>query len=207
MISCADLSLALCANENKSPSSIAIWLFKDSTIPCSPPFSSLNIPHLSSWATLPVNGCLTFLTTRPQPCSSLSLCVHLQGFPSASTVKNPPANAGDTRDPSLISGSGRSPREGPGNPLQYSCLENPMEKSRTQKELSMHSLHLQPLELDLDLPSMLRSIPPSCSFHLTLDYDLSCPSSLIRIFDCFSFQSMLPILIPSCLSLLCRLCL
>ena len=39
----------------------------------------------------------------------------------AQTVKNPPANAGDV---SLILGSGRSPGEGHGNPLQYSCLEN-----------------------------------------------------------------------------------
>ena len=42
-------------------------------------------------------------------------------------VKNPPADAGDTRDSSLIPGSGRSPGEGNGNPLQYSCLENPMD--------------------------------------------------------------------------------
>ena len=39
-------------------------------------------------------------------------------------VKNPPANAGDTRDVGLISESGKSPGEGNGNPLQYSCLEN-----------------------------------------------------------------------------------
>ena len=40
-------------------------------------------------------------------------------------VKNPLANAGDTRDMSSISGLGRSPGGGNGNPLQYSCLENP----------------------------------------------------------------------------------
>ena len=40
-------------------------------------------------------------------------------------VKNPLANAGDIRDVGSIPGSGRSPREGRGNPLQYSCLENP----------------------------------------------------------------------------------
>ena len=40
-------------------------------------------------------------------------------------VKNLPANAGDTRDMGLIPGLGRSPGEGNGNPLQYSCLENP----------------------------------------------------------------------------------
>ena len=40
-------------------------------------------------------------------------------------VKNPPANAGDVGS---IPGSVRSPVEGNGNPLQYSCLENPMDK-------------------------------------------------------------------------------
>ena len=43
-------------------------------------------------------------------------------------VKNPPANAGDKRDAGLIPGSGRSPREGKGNPLQYSCWENSMDR-------------------------------------------------------------------------------
>ena len=41
-------------------------------------------------------------------------------------VKNLPANAGDVRDLGSIHGSGRSPGGGHGNPLQYSCLENPM---------------------------------------------------------------------------------
>ena len=44
-------------------------------------------------------------------------------------VKNSPANAGDARATGLIPGSVRSPRGGNGNPLQYSCLENPMERS------------------------------------------------------------------------------
>ena len=43
-------------------------------------------------------------------------------------VKNPPANAGDVRDSGLILGSGRSPGEGNGNPFQYSCLGNPMDR-------------------------------------------------------------------------------
>ena len=43
-------------------------------------------------------------------------------------VKNPPANAGDVRDLSLIPGSEDSPGGGHGNPLQYSCLENPMDR-------------------------------------------------------------------------------
>ena len=46
-----------------------------------------------------------------------------QGFPGGSVVKNLPAIAGDTGS---VSESGRSPGEGNDNPLQYSCLENPM---------------------------------------------------------------------------------
>ena len=42
-------------------------------------------------------------------------------------VKNAPANAGDTRDADSIPGLGRSPAVGNGNPLQYSCLDNPMD--------------------------------------------------------------------------------
>ena len=42
-------------------------------------------------------------------------------------VKSLPANAGNIRDVGLIPGSGRSPGEGNGTPLQYSCLENPMD--------------------------------------------------------------------------------
>ena len=47
------------------------------------------------------------------------------GFPGSSVVKNPPANAGDVDS---MPGSGRAPGEGKGNPLQYSCLGNPMER-------------------------------------------------------------------------------
>ena len=43
-------------------------------------------------------------------------------FPGDSVVKNPPANTGDSRDAGWIPGVGRSPGEGNGNPLQYSCL-------------------------------------------------------------------------------------
>ena len=42
-------------------------------------------------------------------------------------VKNPLANAGDIRDDDWIPGSGLSPGRGKGNPLQYSCLENPLD--------------------------------------------------------------------------------
>ena len=61
-------------------------------------------------------------------------------------IKNPPANAGDL---SSIPGSGRSPEEGNGNPLQYSYLENSMDRgarwatiqevTKSQMQLSMHA--------------------------------------------------------------------
>ena len=47
-------------------------------------------------------------------------------------VKNLPANVGDTRDVGWIPGSGRSPEEGNGDPLQYSCLENSMDRGAWQ---------------------------------------------------------------------------
>ena len=48
------------------------------------------------------------------------------GGTSGKEKKNPPANTGDIGEEGLIPGSGRSPRGENGNPLQYSCLENPM---------------------------------------------------------------------------------
>ena len=69
-------------------------------------------------------------------------------------VKNQLTNVGDAGDAGLISGSGRSPGEGNGNPLQYSCLGNPMDRGawwatvhRVEKESDKteHSLLLQKL--------------------------------------------------------------
>ena len=51
------------------------------------------------------------------------------GFPGGSVVKKLPANAGDTGS---ISGLGKSPGEGNGNPFQYACLENPMDRGAWQ---------------------------------------------------------------------------
>ena len=50
------------------------------------------------------------------------------GFPGASVVKNPPVNAGDTGHAGLIPGLGRCLGGGHGSPLQYSCLENPIDR-------------------------------------------------------------------------------
>ena len=52
------------------------------------------------------------------------------GFSGGSVVKNPPANAGDAGN--YIPGLGQSPEEGNGNPLQYSCLESPMDRGAWQ---------------------------------------------------------------------------
>ena len=49
-------------------------------------------------------------------------------FPGGVVVKNPFANAGDTRDSGPIPGLGRSPGDGNGNPLQYPCLGNSMDR-------------------------------------------------------------------------------
>ena len=63
-------------------------------------------------------------------------------------VKNLPANAGDIRDVGLIPGSGRSPGGGHGNPLQYSCLENPMDRGAGQATVGLqrvdHDLAYKP---------------------------------------------------------------
>ena len=71
------------------------------------------------------------------------------GFPRGSVVKNPPTNARVTGDVGSIPGSGRSPGAGNGNPLQYSCLENLMDRgtwwasvhlvAKNQTRLCMHA--------------------------------------------------------------------
>ena len=55
-------------------------------------------------------------------------CEKRHSLKVAQMVKNPPANAENTGDPGSIPGLGRSPGGGHGNPLQYSCLENPMDR-------------------------------------------------------------------------------
>ena len=59
--------------------------------------------------------------------SHKALC-NLPGFPDGSVVKNLPANAGDVRDLGSVSEMGRAPGGREGNPLQYSCLGNPMDR-------------------------------------------------------------------------------
>ena len=56
----------------------------------------------------------------------------MEGFPGSLVVKNPPANAGDKKDVGSVPELGRSPGERNGNPFQYSCLENPMDRGPWQ---------------------------------------------------------------------------
>ena len=91
-------------------------------------------------------------------------------------VKNPPANAGDLKDAGSIPESGRSPGEGHGNPLQYSFLENPMERGtwqatvHTVTELDMTEVLLiswlqSPSAVILE-PKKIKSVTVSIFFHL-----------------------------------------
>ena len=79
----------------------------------------------------------------------------MMGSPGGAAVKNMPANAGAARDADLIPELGRFPGGGHGNPFQYSCLENPMDRGAwwatgrrvpkgwtRLKQLSMHA-HMQ----------------------------------------------------------------
>ena len=65
-------------------------------------------------------------------------------------LKNPPANTGDVRDPGSIPGWGRSPGGGHGNPLQCSCLENPMDRGACQATVQGVT-KIWTLEMELEL--------------------------------------------------------
>ena len=87
-----------------------------------------------------------------ETCSTSLIMLYTWASQVALVLKNPTANAGNIRDVGLVQGSGRSPEGGHGKPLQYSRLENPMDrgawwavvhrvtKSWTRlKRLSMHT--------------------------------------------------------------------
>ena len=95
--------------------------------------------NLTSWVS---QGILVFLW------STFAL-THRHMAPRASqvalVVKNLPANAGDVRDSGLLSGSGRSPGGRHCNPLQYSCLENPVDRGTWQARVEKHQTQLKQL--------------------------------------------------------------
>ena len=78
-------------------------------------------------------------------CTSVMLSIYhiVKSFPGGSVVKNPPTSAGDT---GLIPRSGKSPGEGNGSPLQYSCPGNSMDR---EEPGSLHSMGLQRVGHDL----------------------------------------------------------
>ena len=89
------------------------------------------------------------------------------GFPGGSAVKNPPVNAGDTGS---IPGSGRSPGEGNGNPLQYSYLRNPMDRGAwwaTVYGVAKNQTRLSDLTTTT-VPSNVTSVQVVCSMFQTL---------------------------------------
>ena len=79
-----------------------------------------------------LEACPVWALRRDLKVISIKLATRLQASQVALVVKNPPATAGDIRDAGSIPGSDRSPGGGHGNPLQYSCLENPMDRGAWQ---------------------------------------------------------------------------
>ena len=95
-------------------------------IKCSVPFHNYD-DNLHLFIFIFGKGCSPFLLSGLwRAWDNIKACfVLLRDFPDSSVTENLPANAGDV---SLIPGSGRSPEEGNGNPLWYSCLENPTDR-------------------------------------------------------------------------------
>ena len=93
---------------------------------------------------------------------SFAFSVLFQGFPCSSVNKESACNA---RDPGLMPGSGRSPREGNGNPLQYPCLENPIDRGALQAMVD----EVTRVRHDLVTKSHIISI----QFFLELKYSLA----------------------------------
>ena len=87
-------------------------------------FSGLLCMIISGFIPAAAKGIILFFFMT-ESYSTVCICVCVMPFPGCSAVKNLPANAGDTGS---IAGLGRSPGEGNGYPLQYSGLENPMDR-------------------------------------------------------------------------------
>ena len=113
-----------------------------------------------------------------------SSCSYLRDFPGGSVVKNPPATAGAAGVTGLVAGSGRSPGEGNGNPLQCSCQDNSMDRgdwwatvhwvAKNQTQLSVHKIisnHFVLCVLGADSVSMYVSLCVHVSF--------ACPSAIL----------------------------
>ena len=89
------------------------------------------------WEKLRLQGCVGFCHYQHE--SAIGLC--MSGTSQvALVVKNLLTNAGEVRDAGLIPGLGRSPGGGLGNPFQYPCLENPMDRGAWQATKSQKQL-------------------------------------------------------------------
>ena len=109
----------------------------------SPPLLSMEFSRQEHWSGLPCPLPGDLPDPGIEPMSPVSPALQADSLPAEPSgkpkgesywvsqvvlvVKNPPANAGNSSDMGSISGSGRSPGGGNGNPLQYSCLGNPMD--------------------------------------------------------------------------------
>ena len=129
---------------------------------------------------------------KPTPKVSKQLFEKLLRFegkrasPAALVVKNSPANAGDLRDPCSIPGSGRFPREGLSNPLQYSCLENPLDRGAwwatvhdSQSQTQLKQLTTEYTHLTCNTSVLI------CTFLV-----LNTPWKVLITFGCFQFSSV-----------------
>ena len=113
-------------------------------------------------------SCSQFVKSFPTESPPMFLCICKayvmapMGFPGGSVVRNLPANTGDSDS---IPGSGRSPREGNGYPLQYSYLENSVDggawqaRSCKESDTTKHTAHLEPTE-----PASAGAVRSLCSY-------------------------------------------
>ena len=95
------------------------------------------------WALAPGPGTLEIMTPKSQllrramNCCQTEIKIYVSNNQVALVVKDLPVNAGDVRDVSSIPGSGRFPGGAHGNPLQYSCLENAMDRGAWRATVQM----------------------------------------------------------------------
>ena len=107
-----------------------------------------------------------------------------KGLPKWLMVKNPPASVGAAGNEGLIPGSGRSPGEGNGNPLQYSCQENPTDmvdpggwqsmgsqRVRHDEQVSIHTEKVQS-----SMTGCFSAQAPACMYSAVITYGTFCES-------------------------------
>ena len=173
------------------------WVF-----PKDHPWSSWHVTLSHFWVlALEAPFCLEGCIHSHLPFSMVLLC--LGGFPGGASGKEPTANAGDIRDVGLIHGSGRSPGGEYGNPLQYSCLENPMDRGARWaavhrvinswiqlKRLSTYTYLKTQLRRHLPHTAIHNPMTPSiyaCTVEHTKKCSLTCLCSLL---DCKSLKGL-----------------